>query len=216
MNTKEKIINELKTVCKERKGINNLINYIENACDFFQAPSSTIYHNNEVGGLAEHSWSVYNILKKKVEEYGLKTPPDSVAICGLCHDFCKINFYELQKKWKKLSEDVIENGRLVSKGPWGQEEIWVTNDTFPVGHGEKSVIILQQFISLTPEEIIAIRWHMAGFEPSVHFNYPSGYPFREATKKYPLLTAIICADMESSNIIENTNYDPVQKRIIEK
>ena len=111
-----------------------------------------------------------------------------------------------ERKWRG------EWGKMIKKGRWGTEDCYVVNDQLPIGHGEKSVIILQKFIRLTDEESIAIRWHMAAFDPAIHFNYPSGYPFRESTKTQKLLTLLISADMEASNIIEETNYDPIQRR----
>lgn len=71
-----------------------------------------------------------------------------------------------------------------------------------MGHGEKSISILQDFITpLTIEEKLAIRWHMVAFDPGIHFNYPSGYAFREASK-IPLVVLLFTADYEASQIIE--------------
>lgn len=203
-NTKKEILEILRRdlPAEQKGGVEMLLYYLEKASDFFTAPSSTIYHNNHQGGLAEHSLSVYKLLKKKVEEYGLDIPASSVAICGLLHDICKTHYYAREKKWRK------------KEGQWHEEEVWVVNDKFPVGHGEKSVILLQKFIKLEDDEILAIRWHMASFDPGIHFNYPSGYPFREATKECALLTLLITADMESSNIIESKHYNPNHKQQI--
>jgi len=71
-----------------------------------------------------------------------------------------------------------------------------------MGHGEKSVSILQDFFLLTEQEKLAIRWHMTAFDAGIHFGYPSGFAFREAVKKYPLVTLLFTADYEASNIIE--------------
>lgn len=48
-----------------------------------------------------------------------------------------------------------------------QKEVYEIDEKFPCGHGEKSVIILQNFIHLDAEEIFAIRAHMGGFDTSV-------------------------------------------------
>ena len=50
MLSKEKMLENKETIIKllrstERKGIENLIKYLEN-CDFFTAPASTKYHSN--------------------------------------------------------------------------------------------------------------------------------------------------------------------------
>lgn len=80
---------------------------------------------------------------------------------------------------------------------------YTVKDQFPMGHGEKSVSILQDFIPLNDVEKLAIRWHMCAFDPGIHFNYPSGYPYREAVKLHPLVTLLFTADYEASNIIES-------------
>lgn len=195
---KNQILEILKTNLRG-DGKEDLLYYLEKGTDFFTAPSSTVFHSSEEGGLAVHSLHVYELLKEKNERYGLEISPASVAICGLLHDVCKTNYYAREKKWRKID------------GKWVEEEVWVVDDKFPVGHGEKSVAILQRFIKLTDDEIIAIRWHMAAFDAGIHFNYPSGYPFRLATKRVPLLTALITADMEASNILEADDYNPNHK-----
>ena len=63
---------------------------------------------------------------------------------------------------------------------------WSVDDKLPLGHGEKSLSILQDFIQLTEVEKLAIRWHMGPTEPGVHFAYPAGYAFRAAIEKHPL------------------------------
>jgi hypothetical protein len=80
--------------------------------------------------------------------------------------------------------------------------IYTVQDQLPLGHGEKSVSILQDFIPLTDVEKLAIRWHMANFDAGVHFNYPSGYAYRAATEVHPLVTLLFTADLEASNIVE--------------
>ena len=191
------ILNILKDTLKKREGANNFIYYLKNSTDFFTAPASTIFHGNFEGGLAQHSLNVYNLLKEKVERYKMKTADSTISICGLLHDICKTNFYIKTKKWdKKFKEQT---------GEWRQIDIYETNETFPAGHGEKSVFILQRFLKLTDEEIITIRWHMGGmFDASIHFQYPNGIAFKKALEMYPLLTLMISADMEASAMLDKT------------
>ena len=49
-----------------RECIEQLIEFIKST-DFFEAPASTRFHGNFEGGLLQHSLSVYNILKEKVQ-----------------------------------------------------------------------------------------------------------------------------------------------------
>ena len=66
---------------------------------------------------------------------------------------CKVNFY---KKGTRNVKD--ENGK------WFAKEVYEVSEKIPLGHGEKSCIILQQFMKLSIEELLAIRWHMGGFD----------------------------------------------------
>lgn len=185
---REKILLHFSSVV--RPGIENLVGWI-NYSDYFIAPSSTRFHLAIEGGLAEHSLNVLNILFKRVEEYNLETPIETIILSALCHDLCKCNFYTKEKRNKK------ENG------VWKEVEVWSVRDQFPMGHGEKSVSIMQDFIRLTEEEKLTIRWHMGSFDSGVHFNFPSGYPYKEAIGKYPLVTLLNSADAEASNILED-------------
>ena len=192
MNTdiKSQILTTLRQDVGGREGLENLLFYLESGTDFFTAPSSTLFHGNIFGGLAEHSWNVYTLLKEKVARFEVKATPATVAICGLLHDINKSLFYKRGKKWVK------------DNGQWLEKEIWMVDDKFSAGHGEKSVFLLQNFIKLTQEEMLAIRWHMASYEPGIHFNYPSGFPFRQACKEYPLVTILGTADLEATHLLE--------------
>jgi hypothetical protein len=171
-----------------REGNLPLMMYLTES-DFFTAPCSTKFHLACKGGLAKHSLNVYKLLDEKVKRYSLGTPKDSIIICGLLHDLCKTNFYV------KVKKNVKENGT------WIEKEVWEVKDQFPLGHGEKSVILAQNFIHLTIDEQLAIRWHMMAFDAGIHFNYPSGFAFREASKN-PLVVALFTSDYEASQILE--------------
>lgn len=228
---KEKILNIFEENVL-RPGATGLRDFLLES-DFFQAPASTTFHLHNEGGLAEHSLNVYNLLSEKNERYKLGYDEQTIAICGLLHDVCKVGYYErsdedpspaqikflkdlagskykmyeikgLTKAWASALIDWWRTkkceGAEPEKGPG-----WKVNDQFPIGHGEKSVIIIQRFMQLTEEEALAIRWHMVSFDAGIHFNYPSGFPFREATEKIPLLSILFTADYEASNILEATN-----------
>ena len=88
---KEEIIQLLKST--NREGIDKVIEYMENS-DYFTAPASTRFHGAYEGGLAEHSYKVYEILKHKVENCvkEIKIPEESIIIVSLLHDICKTNY----------------------------------------------------------------------------------------------------------------------------
>lgn len=171
-----------------RDGKEDLLDWLTQS-DFFTAPASTRFHGNHEGGLLEHSINVYHCLVGLLEHAGLKNQysDETIAIVSLLHDICKVNYY------KKGTRNVKENG------VWVQKEVYEVDEKFPCGHGEKSVIILQNFIRLTPEEICAIRAHMGGFDTSVKGGeYFIGKIFERS--KLALLTHL--ADMEATYLIE--------------
>lgn len=168
----------------KRKGIDNLIEWLETT-DFFIAPASTKYHLSKEGGLLEHSLNVYDELLKEVVVNGLNLDNSSLVIVSLLHDLCKANYYS-------VSERNVKNGNK-----WIKEPYYMVNDQFPIGHGEKSVIIIQKYIELTNEEIVAIRWHMGGYEPKENYAY-----LNKAFLKYPLALMLHLADLKSTYLNE--------------
>lgn len=180
---KSKVIELLNST--SRTGIEKVIKYLEGS-DFFIAPASTKYHGNYDGGLAEHSLNVYELFKEKNTHFNLGLSDETVIITALLHDFCKINFYNKQTCWKKNDSN-----------RWESYEGYKVEDDFPVGHGEKSVIMLQCFIRLTKEEVIMIRWHMGNTEPKeMQMNMENAY------KLVPAAVALHTADMETSYLLE--------------
>ncbi len=81
-----------------------------------------------------------------------------------------------------------------NNGVWEQVPVYTINDTLPLGHGEKSVMILQQYIELTTDEIYAIRWHMGGFDDTAK-SYAGGLQLSAAFDKCPLLVMLHMADL---------------------
>ena len=170
---KEEFIALLKQV--DREGMDNLIDFL-NRSDFFEAPSSTRFHGCYKGGLLEHSMKVYEILKTKTED------SDSVKIIALLHDICKANFYKVDYRNAKNEQ-----------GVWEKVPYYTVDDTIPYGHGEKSVMMLSEFIKLTPEERYAIRWHMGFTEPKELYT-----TIGQAYKKYPIALLVHEADLEAT------------------
>lgn len=173
---KEEFIKLLKET--NRDGMDKLIEFLESS-DFFEAPASTRYHGNFKGGLLEHSMKVYEILKTKVEDN------DSTKIVALLHDICKTNFYKTDFR------------NVKNNGVWEQVPYYTIEDTIPYGHGEKSVMMISEFIKLTPEEKYAIRWHMGFTEPKELYG-----TIGQAYKKYPLALYTHEADLEATYIYD--------------
>lgn len=171
---KEQILTSLMSI--NREGVTELIDFLINS-DFFTAPCSVKYHNNFEGGLAQHSWNVYKLFKEKNERYGLRLSDESVILCGLFHDICKVNFYK--KTYKGYEYD----------------------DKFPINHGHKSVIVLQRYIKLTEEESVIIAWHMSAFDISDY----GRQTYYNAIEMYPAALALFTADYEATTFLEKKN-----------
>lgn len=172
-----------------RPRIDKLISYLEDETDFFVAPASTKYHGACEGGLLAHSLAVYEQLGKVMKLNNLKCEYESVIITALLHDVCKANFYEAATR----------NVKNEKTGFWEKVPCIIINDKLPLGHGEKSVIILQQYIDLTIDEIMAIRWHMAGFDDAGR-QYGGGQALSTAMSQYPLICALHMADLAANYI----------------
>lgn len=165
----------------KRKGINKLIKWLETT-DFFTAPASTRYHLARETGLLEHSLNVYQNLLVEDEGHDL----DSLIIVALLHDICKANYYSVSERNVKRENE------------WVKELYYCVDDQFPIGHGEKSVILIQKFIDLKEEEIAAIRWHMGAYEPKDNYTY-----LNKAFEKYPLALYLHIADLKATYKDEN-------------
>lgn len=153
---KEEFLNIVNTYIK-RDGIDKFLNWL-NGTDFFTAPASTQYHLAERGGLCQHTLNVYRRLNKFLkdelgENYQDTYSQETIAIVALFHDICKANCY-------------VESTRNVKdhNGEWQQVPIYKFEEKLKYGHGTKSVFILQQFIKLSLDEALAIRYHMGGME----------------------------------------------------
>lgn len=184
-----------------RKGIEKLIEFLETNTDFFSAPASNKYHSNYDNGLLDHSLIVYftaqkykEILINSREDIEDKLLNESIIIVGLLHDICKIGFYKKVVKFRKNSQDKWENY-------YGYD----FEDLFPIGHGEKSVIMLQNFgVELTAPEMLAIRYHMGMWENN---NTLSG-SYVTAIEKFPLISLFQIADYSSSLLLEDVIVQP--------
>lgn len=175
----------------DRDGADKLLEWLEKS-DFFTAPASTKRHNSFMGGLCQHSINVYKRFVKLLEmEYGEnwseKVSPESVAIMGLLHDVCKVNTYIEDVKNVKVD------------GAWVQKPYYRVEDTFPYGHGEKSVYIISAFMKLTREEALAINWHMGEFDARVQ---NGSYLASDVFYKYPICFLMHLADLTATYLDE--------------
>ena len=178
---KERFIKLLKET--DREGMEKLLDFLEKS-DFYKAPASTRFHGSEEGGLLKHSLKVYEILEHKVENNvkNIEASEDSIRIIALLHDICKTNYYAVDYRNAKNS-----------LGVWEKVPYFKVEDTIPYGHGEKSVMMLTEYIKLTNEEKYSIRWHMGYTEPKELYT-----TIGIAYTKYPLALLTHEADLEAT------------------
>lgn len=195
----EKDISALKeefvTIYREnikRDGADKLLDYmLSEHSDFFTAPASTRFHGSHAGGLLEHSLNVYHCLKdylsrpRAKELYRMNYSEESIALCALLHDICKMNFYKVDYRNAKNEA-----------GVWEKVPYYTIEDNLPYGHGEKSVYIISGYMRLAREEAFAIRYHM-GFS-GVEDKNNVGKSF----EMFPLAFALSVADMEATYYLE--------------
>lgn len=150
---------------------------------FFTKPAAIKYHGNYTGGLFDHSKAVAETLVLFTEKLGLNWEnPRSPYIIGMFHDLCKIDDYITETNEEIDGED--ENVK------------WSYNDNKILkGHGDKSIMLLSQFINLTEEEIFCIRFHMGAYETE---NWDS---YDKAIRKYETVLWTHTADMFASKIL---------------
>lgn len=175
----------------KREGADRLLEWLEKS-DFFVAPASTRFHNNFAGGLLQHSLNVYDALVKELRAENLisKYTVDTVALVALMHDACKINFYGVEYR----------NAKDEETGKWYRRPVYVVDEKFPCGdHADKSVILLQNYVRLSPEEILAIRSHMGGWDNAIR---GGGYFLDRAFGMSKLAVLLHIADQKATYLME--------------
>ena len=155
---KEEFIELLRSTGRE--GVDDVIEGLEEM-GFFTAPASSNHHLNTEGGLLQHSlntchaalmiWEGMKTLEPGLER---EVRRDSVIIASLLHDVCKSDIYRRSVKRRKNALGIWEDS----------EGYKVSYKNFPMGHGEKSVILLLcNGLEMTDDEMLAIRWHMGAW-----------------------------------------------------
>ncbi len=157
--------------CEERLSIATL-----ESLGFFTAPASTKYHGAFEGGLFDHSLATAEELVDLTQKLRLEWErPESPYIIGMYHDLCKCDSYiwDIETNTYKYNPDSI----------------------YP-DHAQKSIIMLQKYITLTDEEIACIRWHMGAYEKD-----PKMWEYYgRAIEQYPNVLYTHTADMIASKI----------------
>ena len=184
----------------DRPGIDKLMDYVRKS-DFYKAPASTKYHLSVPGGLLQHSLNVLDALRGILTHSSSEDETrwdyevagrtvasisdESLTIIALFHDICKTYFYKEGFRWYKDDQN-----------KWQQAPTFEIDDKMPLGHGDKSAMIIKQYMELTSPEMYAIWWHM-GITDGGDIRQ-----FGQAIDKYPIIYALHTADMMASHFME--------------
>lgn len=180
-----------------REGVDNLIEKL-GKIGFFTAPASSTKHLCVEGGLLKHSLNVCRMAMMLREQLLLVKPEledkvkeENVIIASLLHDVCKSDIYKSARKWRK--DD---------RGQWEQYDTYeIDYSDMPLGHGEKSVIMLQKYIDLRLSEMLAIRWHMGAWNLPFQ-DYENRSCISMASEKTPLVSLLQAADNLAAHVLE--------------
>lgn len=169
----------------KREGANSLLSWMS-AAGFFEAPAGQKHHGAFPGGLVAHSNNVYRRLMMIYAEESRKNSEihkcfndETVAVVALLHDICKTDVYQQEEK--------------------DGECCYTYNDPLPLGHGEKSVYLITRFMKLTPDEALAIRWHMGAFDKAAQYDFRD---LDKAQKQCKLAVMLHIADMMATHFDE--------------
>ena len=135
--------------------------------------SCIISHKVPIHGLLDHILDVYYRMFPEAQRAGYDT--ETIAVVALLHDICKLNVYKPEKK---------ESGLQYSY-----------HDDFPLGHGEKSVVLILKYMELTMEEMLAINWHMGAFDNRARTDMRS---LNDVFNKNRLAVLLHIADMQAT------------------
>lgn len=187
----------------KRDGIEDVITDLEEL-GFFTAPASAGHHLNVEGGLVLHSintckaaLATWEGMKPLEPSLATEVKRDSIIIASLLHDVCKSDIYKRSVKKRKNA-----------LGQWEDCEGYkVSYKDFPMGHGEKSVILLLcSGLDLSDDEMLAIRWHMGAWGINMN-SYEDERCYDTARALYPLVSIIQTADGLAAAILERTAED---------
>ena len=187
----------------KRDGIEDVITDLEEL-GFFTAPASAGHHLNVEGGLVLHSittckaaLAIWEGMKPLEPSLATEVKRDSIIIASLLHDVCKSDIYKRSVKKRKNA-----------LGQWEDCEGYkVSYKDFPMGHGEKSVILLLcSGLDLSDDEMLAIRWHMGAWGINMN-SYEDERCYDTARALYPLVSIIQTADGLAAAILERTAED---------
>lgn len=181
---KHTIIEELHNT-DNSAGMNGLVTWmIDNG--FFTSPCSGGNHLCVEGGLARHSLIVYSVANKlahNIDQWKHVTHED-VALASLLHDLGKTGDHGLNG----YVPNILKSGEISKSKPYERNK-----ELMPIPHEQRSVMIAERFINLSPD----VEWAIAS-----HAGLYGEYRTAIMGHETPLYLILTTADMWASRVIE--------------
>lgn len=157
---------------------------------YFDAPASSKFHGAYNGGLFDHCINVTNILTEYTWKLELQWQrEESPYYVGLFHDLCKMDEYQREAiGWSRMPDKKLPL----------------------LGHGDKSIMLLSQQLTLTEEELYCIRYHMGAYRTN------EWDQFDKAIAKYPNVLYTHTADMYASKLLDGNGQVITCKKLLEE
>lgn len=175
----------------KRDGMKTLLVWMD-LNGFYSSPCSTQYHLCKEGGLAEHSWNVFDVMDKLAGTMlGEKEHDEiinSIIICSLLHDIGKAGQFGKCGYVENYLSKKDKDGNPIRS----EAKPYVSNsDLLNVPHEIRSLAIISKYIDLTEEEQHAILYHNGKY---THMGYD--------LKETPLQMLLHFADLWASRVVE--------------
>lgn len=185
---KEQIVNELLFTCEtcdETERMQMLIHWMD-VNGFFEGPCSGGNHLCVAGGLARHSLNVFYLANELARTWGAyhKVSRKDVVLASLLHDLGKTGDHGL----KGYVPNYLKSGKLSESKPYERNK-----ELTPIPHEQRSVMIAERFIDLSPD----VEWAIAA-----HAGLYGEYKYVIPGHETPLYLILTTADMWASRVIE--------------
>ena len=167
----------------ERAGVEFMITYLGES-GFYEAPCSAQYHLACEGGLARHSFNVYQIMEHLWTALRPDVALESIIITSILHDVGKVGQFDKPG----YVENILKSGKRSDKKPY-----MVNSELLNVPHEIRSLSLIGNRMNLTEEEYFAILYHNGLYGP---------LKYEITGKETPLYLLLHFADMWASRVIE--------------
>ena len=137
-----------------RLGIDQLIEWLD-AHGAYSDPASAKYHSNFPGGWAEHTVKVLKTAHKLADTLASDIDRDSLTLCCIAHDLCKLGTYETYVRNVQVQPRVWDHVTCYKYNEAAFNDILLN-------HGVQSAWMLSEILPISGEEFMAIANHMGG------------------------------------------------------